>query len=171
MKNKILAYYLLLNLVNLFISCSNDDGSTAIPDSSTPQTIIRSNAVLVDFGSQEFTNNLGLGITIPENEKDISNDEPLLLFLYYQLKEDSSKTWIYMPTVQLEKNYKIYYSRNNLNFNIIVEKSDSNEPYGSPLDFSDLRVIAAKPATLSGLTRNDLDIRDYNQMVEYFDLK
>tara|TARA_Y100001001_G_scaffold162901_1_gene190627 strand:+ start:1151 stop:1669 length:519 start_codon:yes stop_codon:yes gene_type:complete len=160
-----------ISLIILFISCSNDDSSFD-GNPETQQSLVKADAALIALGKNTLRDSLSLDLVIPENDYGLSNTEPLLLFPFYKSAEAESKTWLPVPNVQIEKNLKTYYSRSNgLTLVLHAEKFDSSMPYGNNLKFKELNIIAVRPSKISGLTRNELDVRDYNQMIDYLDLK
>lgn len=167
-------FIVALSFMLLFISCSNEDVTVLNTTESTEKdnSIEGEGAVLVNLGAQKFTDSLKLEISVPENKNGISNDEPFLLFAFYRSNNNQTDSWLSIPSLQLDNNLKIYYSRSNGNsITLIAEKFDTSEPFGKSLNLKELNVIAVKPSVLSGLTRNDLDIRNYTQMIEHLNLR
>lgn len=168
-------YFLLniitLSLFTLFVSCSNDDDSNG-NGQSAQKSVVTADAALIVLGANDLTDSLTLDIVIPENEYGLSNTEPLLLLPFYKSENAGSETWFPIPNVQIEKNLKTYYSRSTgLELVLIAEKFDSSTPYGSKLEFKELNIIAVKPSSIAGLTRNELDTRNYEEMIDFLDLE
>jgi hypothetical protein len=162
----------LLNIIilSLFISCSNEDDFNS-NGQSAQESVVNADAALIVLGANDLTDSLTLDIVIPENEYGLSNAEPLLLLPFYKSADIESETWFPVPNVQIEKNLKVYYSRSNgLELVIIAEKFDSPTPYGNKLEFKELNIIAVKPSSISGLTRSELDTRNYQEMVDFLGL-
>ncbi|WP_136466015.1 hypothetical protein [Flagellimonas onchidii] len=172
MKTKSLILFLSFSLTILFISCSDENDTTQNETNFYPETIIGTDAFQVKFGHQNLENNLELEILIPENINGFSKNELLILFPFYQSNTVDSKVWSSIPTLQIESGYKIIYSRqDHSNLTLFAEKSNSNLPYENPIELKNLTVIAVKTSSLKGLTRNDLDIRNYMELINHYNLK
>lgn len=172
MKSKsFLLNIVVISLITLFISCSNEDTYLNESEQVTQQGVVNNDAALITYGENNLIDSLTLDVVIPENEYGLSNTEPLLLFPFYKSVDLGSETWCPISNVQIEKNLKTYYSRSNsVELVLIAEKFDSSTPYGSMLEFKELNIIAVKPSRISGFTQNELDTRNYHEMIDFLSL-
>ncbi len=175
MTTKKIIYSIILFISLLFIACSTDDEPIAVETQSIET--VNDDALLFQFGSQMFTDSMNLDLTIPGYIGDIETWEPRLTLIFYTSAEEEENNWFSIPNVNIEKDYKIYYTSlqnssesNDIKVQLQAEKFSSAEPFGNPLNFRDINIVAVKVAALQGLTLEDLDLRDFNEVMEYFNL-
>ena len=171
MRSRTIIKSLLLSCVILvFFSCSKDYDQF---DDFTNQEVVNEKAVLFTLGEQSFTDRLNLELNIPANNFGFEDTSQLLLSVYIQYKDDGDTTWRYIPLIDIDQDYRISYSRGDeeSDLSLIVEKSNTSESYGKPIYFKALRVIGYKASSITHLTRKDLDPRDYDQMINFFNLR
>ncbi|WP_422349242.1 hypothetical protein [Flagellimonas sp.] len=172
MKTKSFISCISLSLAILFASCSDENNPTQQEVDSYPKTILGANAALIELGHQSFEKNLDLEFLELDNQNGFSENEPFLLFPFYTSNSENSNTWTSIPTIKLEKGFKIAYTRPyNAKLSLVVEESTSSAPYQGSINFESLNVIAIKTNALRGLSRDDLDVRNYHELIDYFNLK
>ena len=173
MKSNFLTYIITISLSSiLFSSCTNDTEELRKEIGQVQLKANYNHAFLTQIGSQTIKNTIELEIDIPENAEGVTKNDALIVLPFYKISDNNSDTWFPIPSIQSEKNYKVFYSRSNdLKISLILEKLDSPEPFQNLVKFENIDVVTLRASALKGLTRNDLDLRDYKEVVEYFNLK
>ena len=175
MKAKKIIYSLTLLISLLFIACSTDNEPVEL-DTPSIETV-NDDALLFQFGQRTFTDSTNLDLTIPGYVGDMETWEPRITLIFYSPAEADATTWFSIPNVNPEKDYKIYYTyllnsseSEDIIVKLLTEKTGSSELLGTPLSFRDIHLVAIKLSVFQELTLEDLDLRDYNEVIEYFNL-
>lgn len=156
----------------MMTACSKEEPSQPVPAEDGTAMMFRYEPLsLKDSSSIELPFATALRL------EDI--EELRTLFPFYSLEADDTDIWFPIPNVDLDANYKTWYShdRNSENGNtvlkIFVEKFDSQTPISNALKIREVRVIAVKTSVLRNLklTREKLDTRNHNELIQYFGLK
>ncbi|RAV30410.1 hypothetical protein [Sinomicrobium soli] len=171
MKTTFTIYIGILLLSLGLTACSNDDDH----NTGMPKTRIGNDAVVFNFENQSFRDSLELQLTFPDSVKEIPENGFWLYLPFYQTS--GNQTWYPIPGVREDLQYKVYHqfspigeTTRQTSLQIKVEEDKSMKPYGKELSYSRLEIIAINPEAIRNLTPEDLNLRDYNEVVRHFDL-
>lgn len=160
--------FFILSLI--FQSCA-DDNEIEEP------TFSSKDAILIEIGDLTIENGTNIEFSIPNNGNLFFEEKPLF-YLFYKVSEEANKSWGAIPSLNLEENYKIYYSRmnnssevNNHILKLSIEEINSSEKYIKPIQINHFEIIAVKPSSLIGINLQGLNLFDYDEMVKYYGLE
>src|SRR5690606_32922057 len=161
---------LTIPLICFIMACSKDD--EPIDPEPNQKTIVKQDAAFLGLGSVRLMDSLNLELSFPELENSPLAGEALMILPFYRLSGDPTDIWYPIPSVHVENNLKIYHNGNGMKINIVAEEFDSSKPYGSPVDFKELRIMLVKTSSVQHInSRNELDFWNYDQMMDYFDFE
>ena len=171
MKAKILIHVIILSFgMGAFFSCSDDNNEISETIAADSPSNNNSDAVLLKFENQSLKETLDLDF--PANIHEAMDKERFIILSFYNTSNENSKAWLSIPNVQVSENFKIFHSRpDNSKLKLIAEEFTSNQPYSKTVTMKELHIVAIKASELVGLTRNDLDVRNYTEVIDYFNLK
>ena len=166
------ASFLCLSL--LLIACTDESETQTIEN---PINEINNDAILFQFGEQTFTDSFPLEFRIPEGIFSTGAWEPRTNLVFFKSIHADEYNWFSVPHVNEDKDFKIYYNyikyssnSSDIEMQLIAEEFDSSAPNINNLNFKDIRIVSVKTSMLNGLTREDLDITDYDAIIGYFNL-
>ncbi|MBC9797968.1 hypothetical protein [Sinomicrobium weinanense] len=173
MKTKFIIYLTILQISLGFVGCSNDDEPNEIEAPAS-----NNEAILYKFDNQTFTHKLNLQLSVSDKAEDSLNLLDRLTLVYFNSTLEESEIWYFASGEGSDNKYRINWSLgqneadvNTYDFEIVTLKIGSDEPYETSVSYRQIKVISVEFSAIRKLTPQDLNIRDYHEVVKYFGLK
>lgn len=170
---KKITFFLASFIIIFLVSCSKEENVDESTSNEILTPISNDDAFLIPFGTKIIKDSLEITLKLRDFDLEINFEEIHLISLFF---EDSNLNEMKpLAYIDLDKDYRISYEGGNdleeLDYTIYIESADGTSDFGSSFELKNLTVIGLNIYKIRDIPTGTLDYRDYNELVDYFNLQ
>ncbi len=169
---KKITFFLASFIMVILASCSKEENIDESTSDEILKPISNDDAFLIPSGTQIVKDSLQFTLKLKDFDLEIDFNEIHSISLFF--KDPILNEMKPLAYIDLERDYRISYEGGSdleeLDYTIYIENADGTDYFGSSFELKNLTIIGLNISKIRDIPTGTLDYRDFDQLVNYFNL-
>ena len=169
---KKITFFLASFIMVILASCSKEENIDESTSDEILKPISNDDAFLIPSGTQIVKDSLQFTMRLKDFDLEIDFNEIHSISLFF--KDPILNEMKPLAYIDLERDYRISYEGGSdleeLDYTIYIENADGTDYFGSSFELKNLTIIGLNISKIRDIPTGTLDYRDFDQLVDYFNL-
>mgnify|MGYP003646143631 FL=1 len=165
-------FFLASFIMVILASCSKEENIDESTSDEILKPISNDDAFLIPSGTQIVKDSLQFTMRLKDFDLEIDFNEIHSISLFF--KDPILNEMKPLAYIDLERDYRISYEGGSdleeLDYTIYIENADGTDYFSSSFELKNLTIIGLNISKIRDIPTGTLDYRDFDQLVDYFNL-